>query len=417
MGMLVVNACLVDHFIETNNFSGYLYCLMAMCWCYIFSDVAVDALAVELTKFETEENRGKTLVIGNTTRFAFIMIGSVVGLIFMSGKQYQPDTPDPSAIVFPFEISYAGMHWVLLAMALPSYAIMWLWLSDPPELEEHPRGFAGMVDSGKRMWKAFQSFAFFMMVIQIFGINAISGMGNPALSLIQMIAQPSNFVNSIGVVAGNIFLVIGIWMFKRYLMGYNWRFTLLWTHGLVSLSAIMNIMIVWNTWGAQDQWFYTIQNSVPSVLQGMYFLLTQLATAEISPPGLEATYYELMLSSSCGAMAMGVALQNTFVPAFDLAPITPTSWSQNNCPAKLPGEPAAVCESYQTHMATATWITLAINCAGAVVFMWFLPKNAQQCRDWQAKESWRTTTVGVLNFVIYFGPWLYGMILMFQSTF
>merc|ERR1719444_229768 len=109
-----------------------------------------------------------------------------------------------------------------------------------------------------------KSFAFFMMVIQIFGIYAISGMGNPAASLVQTVAQPSNFVNSIGVVGGNVFLVVGIWIFKRYLMNFNWRFTLIWTHTLVSLCAILNVMIIWNTWGAQDPWFFTVQNSVPS---------------------------------------------------------------------------------------------------------------------------------------------------------
>lgn len=204
------------------------------------------------------------------------------------------------------------------------------------------------------------------------------------------------------------------------MMAVNWRFTLIWTHSLVSLCAIFNVMIIWNILGAQDQWFYTVQNSVPSVLQGMYFLLTQLATAEISPPGLEATYYELMLSSSCGAMAMGAALQNTFVPSFQLGDITGRSWTDNHCAAKngtwgINATPQ--CEIYQSRMATATWVTLGVNMFGAVAFVWFLPKNAQQCRDWQAKLSWRTTWAGVLNFVLYFVPWCYGIVLLFQNTF
>merc|ERR1712054_285942 len=98
--------------------------------------------------------------------------------------------------VFPFEISFVGMHWVIFAMAVPSYLIIWFCLKDPPVVEEHSRGIKGMGESIQRMWKAFQSFAFFMMVVQIFGIYAISGMGNPAMSLVAFIAQPSNFVNS-----------------------------------------------------------------------------------------------------------------------------------------------------------------------------------------------------------------------------
>lgn len=199
------------------------------------------------------------------------------------------------------------------------------------------------------------------------------------------------------------------------------------THAMVGLCAIFNVMIIWNIGGAQSPWFYTFmnQNSIPSILQGMYFLLTQLATAEISPAGLEATFYEMMLSSANGAQTLSTALQNTFIPSFHLSGIEEEAvhgWRDGHCSANngtwsSDFNPAPICETYQSRLSTATWVTLAINIGGAVAFVWFLPKNAKQCRDWQANMSWRTTWAGVLNFVLYFGPWGFGMVQVFKSTF
>jgi len=414
---LLVAAFTVHIFEEKENLFGYLMVLMGMCFCYIFSDVAVDALAVEYTKLESEEVRGQTLVLGNMIRFVAIMLGSVLGFLFMSGKDYSGSAADDS-IVFPFELNYTSIHFMLFLVALPAYVVMWMFLKDPPQTQEHPTGLKGLADAGSRMWLAMKSFAFFMLVVYSSGMNAVGGMGNPANGLIATMASPSNFCNSVGVLFGNAAFVIAIWVFKRYLMHVNWRFTTLWTHGVVSFCAILNIMVIWNIWGAQDPWFYTIQQQVPGMIQGFYFLLLQLATAEISPEGLEATYYELMLSSSNGALTLAVALQNLFIPQWDLTTAS-NNWVDYHCAAKngtwsLNDTWASECHTFRAHGSDATWTILIINLCGALAFVWFLPKNGAQCRKWQNVGGfWKTTAGAVFNFVIYFAPWTYGMVQLF----
>jgi len=414
---LLVAAFTVHIFEEKENLFGYLMVLMGMCFCYIFSDVAVDALAVEYTKLESEEVRGQTLVLGNMIRFVAIMLGSVLGFLFMSGKDYSGSAADDS-IVFPFELNYTSIHFMLFLVALPAYVVMWMFLKDPPQTQEHPTGLKGLADAGSRMWLAMKSFAFFMLVVYSSGMNAVGGMGNPANGLIATMASPSNFCNSVGVLFGNAAFVIAIWVFKRYLMHVNWRFTTLWTHGVVSFCAILNIMVIWNIWGAQDPWFYTIQQQVPGMIQGFYFLLLQLATAEISPEVLEATYYELMLSSSNGALTLAVALQNLFIPQWDLTTAS-NNWVDYHCAAKngtwsLNDTWASECHTFRAHGSDATWTILIINLCGALAFVWFLPKNGAQCRKWQNVGGfWKTTAGAVFNFVIYFAPWTYGMVQLF----
>lgn len=414
---LAIAGLTVHHFEENENLFGYLMVLMSMCFCYIFSDVAVDALAVEYTKLESEEVRGQTLVLGNMVRFIAIMLGSVLGFLFMSGKDYSGSSADDS-VVFPFELNYTSIHFMLLLLALPAYVMMWVFLKDPPQSTDHPTGFKGLGDSCVRMWTAMKSFAFFMLILYASGMNAIGGMGNPANGLIATMASPSNFCNSIGVLFGNTSFVLAIFVFKKYLMHVNWRLTTLWTHGVVSLCAILNIMVIWNIWGAQDPWFYTIQQQVPGMIQGFYFLLLQLATAEISPEGLEATYYELMLSGSNGAITLATALQNLFIPRWDLTTAS-DDWvgyhcAANNASWSLNNSFSSECATFQKNSSNATWTILVINLAGALAFVWFLPKNAAMCRQWQAVAGfWKTNTAACLNFVVYFAPWTYGMVQLF----
>lgn len=339
----------------------------------------------------------------------------------MSGEHYVPrGSHEEGMAVFSFDLSYPAMHWLLLDMAIPPYIIMWMWLSDPPVLEEHSRGLSGIVESIKRMWTAMKSFAFFMLVLQCFGMNFLGILQSPASSNVQAIAAPSTFVSGIGSIIGQAVFTVGIWVFKNYLLKVNWRFTLIWSHVVVAVCGIINLMIIWNTWGFQNGWFYTLQLNVPQLVQGFYFLFTQIATAEISPPGLEATYYEMMTSCANGAQSLGTGIQNQLAIML-LDGVNETNWVNNHCAANngtwSEHPNTAVCEGYQNSLTTATWITLALNLVGAIGFVWFLPKNGKQCRAWQAKMSWRTSWAAILNFVLYFSMWGYGIYTMMTNTF
>jgi len=63
--------------------------------------------------------------------------------------------------------------------------------------------------------------------------------------------------------------------------------------------------------------------------------------------------------------------------------------------------------TYERRLALATLFTLVVNLCGALVFMWFLPRNAAECRRWAAKESWHRTWAAWLNLLIFLGPFAY----------
>merc|ERR1712224_294147 len=151
-----------------------------------------------------------------------------------------------------------------------------------------------------------------------------------------------------------------------------------------------------DTWGiSQNGWFYMFQNSIPMLIQGIGQVVGSLAVVEISPPGLEATIYELLTSASNGAISLSSTLQTSFGQVFKVDEI-----SYDNFHGPMHNE-------FVSRMARATLFCLAVNVVSAAIFMWFLPKNPQMCKDWLEKKSWHTSWAGLLNIVVFAGPFIY----------
>jgi hypothetical protein len=415
--MLAFNAIMVDTYIkekDNGGFEKYLYSMMAMCCFYTFSDVAGDGLIIEVSKFEPDDRRGYILTTCQMIRFTAMLSSTVFGLVFMSGKSYQLAN-DPDAFELPFELPYNWIHWCLLFAALPSYAIMWIYLKDPPIAEDDDhhgvRGCAGMGVALGRCWQAMQSYAVFMLLVQVLGLLALAGMLNPALQLIAMVASPSSFQNSLGASIGNGLFVVGVFLFRKFLLTKNWRYTLVFTYGGLGICVIFGIMIIYDTFGiSQNGWFYMFQNALPQIIQGLCQVLSCLAVIEISPPGLEATIYELLISSMNGAQTLGVAFQSALATPFNLDEITGQGWADAHC-SKSNGtwsdHPEPICSTYERNMADASWLTLGVNVASVFAFVWFMPRNAAHCREWAAKTSWQNWKVGLMNSLIFLIPFIY----------
>lgn len=396
--MLGVAAVLVPHLIETHQFETYIYVMMVMCIFSTFADVAGDGMIIEISKSEPDSQKGYILTTCQMMRFVTMMVSTGLGTLFMSGQSYQPPHPEPGALKLPFELSYANMHWLLLFASLPFYIGMWLWLKDPPTPENHESGCAGFRTAGQRIWTALKSFAIFMLLIQAVGIQAVASMINPANNEIASIAKPTNIQSGIGAFLGNLLFVAGVWVFRKFFLQKNWRFTLFMTQSMTAVCSALAIMIVYNTWGiSRNGWFYMFQANVPNFIQGVGQVVSSLAVIEVSPPGLEATIYELLISAFNGALALAAVLQTQFGRLFSLEDINAQAFVDH--PDMIP--------TYERKLATATIFCFIVNILGAAVFMWFLPKNPSQCRQWMDKKSWHTNGAATVNLLVFGLPYLY----------
>jgi len=399
LGMLAVCAVLVENLIATHQFDTYVYLLMICCTFSAFSDVAGDGMIIEISKNEPDNQKGYILTTCQMMRFITQMFATSIGTVFMSGKSYQPPgKPQPGALVLPFELSFAAIHWVLLILCIPFYIGMWVWLKDPPTPEHHESGCDGFRTAGKRIWAALKSYAIFMLLIQAVGIQAIASMINPANNQIASLAKPTNIQSGIGALLGALLFVGGVWVFRKLFLHRNWRQTLCMTQSMMALCNGLAVMIVYNTWGiSRNGWFYMFQLNIPQFIQGVGQVVSSLAVIEVSPPGLEATIYELLISANNGAISMSSVLQTIFGRLFNVDGIT----------ASLFDEHPDMVAVYERRLAVATIFCLIVNLVGAAVFMWFMPKNPAQCREWMGKEKWQTNSTAMLNLVVFLVPYIY----------
>merc|ERR1711957_119834 len=140
-------------------------------------------------------------------------------------------------------------------------------------------------------------------------------MGNGVAS----IAKPTNIQTGIGAGLGNLSLVAGVWIFRRFLMAKSWRSTLFMSEFFLAVTSALSLMIIYDTWGiSRNGWFYMFTSNLPAIIQGVGRIVSSLAIIEISPAGLEATVYELLVSANNGAISLNTALQTVFAAPFQL---------------------------------------------------------------------------------------------------
>merc|ERR1712048_1106128 len=115
-------------------------------------------------------------------------------------------------------------------------------------------------------------------------------------------------------------------------------------------------------------------NSIPLLIQGIGQVVGSLAVVEVSPPGLEATIYELLTSATNGAISLSTTLQTTFGKVFGVDEVT----YKNFFGPKH--------DEFVKRMAWATMFCLAVNVVSAGIFMWFLPKKPGNVQGMAGEE-------------------------------
>merc|ERR1712127_798586 len=169
-----------------------------------------------------------------------------------------------------------------------------------------------------------------------------------------------------------------------------------------------------------DGWFFMAQTAVPMLIQGLNQVLSCIAVIEIAPAGLEASIYELLISSMNGAQSLNAVLQTALAKPWHLAEITSKNWVYYHC-AKNNGTEwqvernETVCSTYENNLAGASWMTLCVNVGAICIFCWCMPKNAQHCREWRDKISWHTPGVAALSTFVFVAPFTYAIYGVFSA--
>lgn len=392
--MYVVATIMVPSFLRAADdheartaFSNYVFMMMPVCLCYAFADVAADSMTVEYSRFEPEDERGTVISTGYQVRFFGAMSMGVLKIFTMSGEQFvgQHDKPPLS-----FGLGLVAVHWVIFAMALPCVVLMWLWVEDPPVIEERERGCAGVVGAAKAVWNCSKSYAVYSLMLYAFGANCLAALINPANNLIQDIASPNGIETGCGTILGYLVIVVGLWLYKRYFLGKNMRILSMWCYASCAIFQLSELVIVYAGHFNASGWFFILQQDLPQITQSIAFAVLQIAIVEIAPHGLEASVFELLVSFSNISQTLGTTLQDELTRMFhlqDVGAINVTDARHNN-PSQY--------REWQQAMMASILLTVGIACVASIFSAIFLPKNARQCHEWRDRKGWQTTSVGVL---------------------
>jgi hypothetical protein len=385
---------------DNSNFFLYTMLLLVMCVFYIFSDVAGDGMTIELSRFEPPEQRGYILTTGQMIRFTTTIVSNILGIIFMNGKDYV--APDKQNDAFPFELPFSLVHFVLLAMCVPFYLGMVFWLKDPPKDERQVHHSVKEIITV--LWDVMKTKVMLYLIVGMLLNMAVASFTNPAQNVLQQIITPSSLNQGVGSMFGSIIFLIGVWVFRTYLMDRNWRYTFIGTGLIMSLNGVLNLCMIYVS---QDPWFFVFGNNILSIIQGVSQVLSSLAVVEISPKGFEASVYEFLTTMHNAGITLNLNLMSIFQPVFGLPEIIAPGHNYHN-------ESAHQQDVDNQKMANATYFTIIVNIVGVVVTAFMIPKDKAQCKEWlEAPGFWRSTANGVLGSVIGWGCLFFSLIVSF----
>jgi len=404
VSLLVLSAS-AQSLAESGSFDTYIVGLMVVCFFYMFSDVAGDGMTIELTRFESEESKGRILTTGSMLRFVSLTVVTLMGTFLMNGPSYvNPAAIGKNDTVFDFEVPFWAMHVVIVCMCLPCYVgMVWLLKDPPPQAvgaHDDTQSFVSLA------WGLLKTKVMLLLILQALGAIAFTGMGNPAANILSSISSPSTLQSGLGACFGWVTFVAGVWIYRTYLLNYNWRITFLWTSVLTAANCGFQFIVIYNAWGVgQNGWFYGFGSNVTMFVQGIAQVLGSQAVAEFAPAGYEATVYEFITTMHNTAGTLAANFQNLFVPVFELNSISTASYD----PLVDNG-----------HLAGATWLTLVINVGSAFIVMWAQPSGREETRQWAKDRRWHRTSVGVANITIFVVAFLFSntvaLLSLFPST-
>lgn len=397
---------------KESNFFLYTMLLLVMCAFYIFSDVAGDGMTIELSRYEPPESRGYILTTGQMIRFSSTIAANIIGIVFMNGQSYvgyKTESNDAGNHVieghFPFELPFWAVHVLLFILCMPFYLGMIFWLKDPPKDENAVHHSTMQIIA--TLWDLMKTKVMFLLIVGMLANMSIASLINPAQNVVQQIVKPSSLNQGVGSMFGNVIFLVGVWIFRTYLMDRNWRWTFVATGIILACNQLLLYVMIFNVGGiGQNPWFFVFGNNVLSIIQGVSQVLSSLAVVEVAPKGFEASVYEFLTTMHNAGITLNLNIMSILQPIFGVSEIVASghNYTLNR-------------DEDNQKMANATTFTLIVNIVGVLGVAFMIPKDKAQCKEWlEAPGCWRSVWMGILGSVIGWGCLLFSLTISFLEV-
>jgi hypothetical protein len=108
----------------------------------------------------------------------------------------------------------------------------------------------------KEIWETLKNLTTFYLITFVIGIYSLTNFtSNANIYLQYYVIKLTNFEAGIDIVTTYLAIVAAIWVFQRYLINKNWRWT---QYGSTFISALLGLVWIaayFDAGGTQDPWF------------------------------------------------------------------------------------------------------------------------------------------------------------------
>jgi len=449
---------------DSLSVSAWLGLLMLTQGFVMISDVPADGYCVQLGQMEPAAQRGQILATGQLLRFSFSMLAGAIQTLFLNSAKTSPPN---SAGVWSWGLSMNGYYtlmFVLVAiLCWPIYYMKELQgvtprndqvdsfcamresvpaagrggdvelakgsKNRPKVFAQTPTHVAGPSKSAghelaptwaffkEEIWKILQNQTTLYLLIYVIGFHTLAGVSNIGNTYLQYyVIQLTQMQAGIDSMTSYLALVFAIWIFKRYMLGVNWRYTQWFSCTISLLFSLLWIPAYHPNSGVFNAWYTIFIDLDQSFVSGLAQVLYSLSVIELAQPGLEATTYELVVTvgNACLTVSSIIGTQ-MLVPTkaigCQLADYT-------KCPAdsvNITSVAGYVATGGPSRYTDYAWLIFGINIVNASVWVWFLPRSIAQCAEWKAEgvAKGNSRTRGIIASSLCLGMVTYGFVCAF----
>ena len=269
----------------------------------ILADVSADGMSVEIGRYEKENERGTVLVTGQFIKFWFSVGASFLQAFFMNGPDTNPTgCPINASNCWSWGLNlsqFYGFSTALIAVLLTP--ILFLKEFDPSHVEQHT-----FSEHATLLWETIKNRACMYMLIYVgFGFS-FGAMSSACWSIFVFnVIKLTNLELGVSNLISFGAMLIGIYLFRKYLLDKNWRMTQYFSFLSQATFSLLMLLPYNNIGSFANPWFVIFCGVLTSFAQSFCQCLYGLAVIEISGVGQEASTYELIVSSHNAAGLIG----------------------------------------------------------------------------------------------------------------
>lgn len=368
-------------FAHTMSLTVWLMMMMLVQGCLMLSDVPADGYSVELGQLEPPEERGQILATGQRMRFAFSMIAGLIQTFLLNGTSTNSaDCPIGWTECWSWGLSVNGYYGLLFILILIiTLPVFWMKELDASNIPQHT-----LTHYLSQLWSTMQDLTTLYLLVFVVGIHSFSNFTNIAAVTMQYyVIKLTSFQSGINTVLSYSALALAVYIFQKYLIRFSWRLT---QYGSTTLTAFLGLLWLapfYGLWGTRNGWFTLFISLDTSFALGLSQILYSMAIIELAKPGLEATTYELVLTSSNAGLLVNGILCTQLQALFKAESCND---GDGQCPTDsvstvdIVGFEASHGPSRFAHYTMVLTLLGLISC---LIFTPFLPASSEECHVWK----------------------------------